>query len=68
MGGMFGSLIEVFGSTSIVIVLVVFFLLQRDDMRDRFIRMVGGGRVTVTTQALEDLDAAGALRARWENR
>ena len=54
IGGMFGSLIEMFGSTSIVIVLVVFFLLHRNDLRDRFIRMMGGGRVTVTTQALED--------------
>jgi predicted PurR-regulated permease PerM len=54
---LFGSLIEVFGSAGIVIVLVVFFLLQREDLRDRFIRMVGGGQVTATTQALEDATA-----------
>lgn len=57
LGGMFGSLLEVFGSTGVVIILVVFFLLQRDDLRDRFIRLTGGGRVTVTTQALEDVTA-----------
>ncbi|MEK6642782.1 MAG: AI-2E family transporter [Planctomycetota bacterium] len=57
MGGMFGSLLEVFGSAGIIVVLVVFFLLQRDDLRDRFIRLVGGGRVTVTTQALEDVSS-----------
>ncbi|MBI5764738.1 MAG: AI-2E family transporter [Planctomycetes bacterium] len=57
LGGMFGSLLEVFGSTGIVIILVVFFLLQRDDLRDRFIRLSGGGRVTTTTQALEDVTA-----------
>ncbi len=57
MGGMFGSLIEVFGSAGIVIVLVVFFLFQRNDLRDRFLRVVGGSRVTVTTQALEDATA-----------
>jgi predicted PurR-regulated permease PerM/methylmalonyl-CoA mutase cobalamin-binding subunit len=53
-GGMFGTLIEVLGSTGIVIVLVVFFLIRREDLRDRFIRLVGRGQVTVTTQALED--------------
>jgi predicted PurR-regulated permease PerM/methylmalonyl-CoA mutase cobalamin-binding subunit len=53
-GGMFGTLLEVLGSTGIVIVLVVFFLVRREDLRDRFIRLVGQGQVTVTTQALED--------------
>jgi predicted PurR-regulated permease PerM len=52
--GMFGTLLEVMGSTGIVIVLVVFFLVRREDLRDRFIRLVGKGDVTVTTQAMED--------------
>jgi len=52
--GMFGTLLEVVGSTGIVIVLVVFFLVRREDLRDRFIRLVGKGDVTVTTQAIED--------------
>jgi len=52
--GMFGTLLEVLGSTGIVIVLVVFFLVRREDLRDRFIRLVGKGDVTVTTQAIED--------------
>ena len=51
---MFGTLLEVMGSTGIVIVLVVFFLVRREDLRDRFIRLVGKGDVTVTTQAMED--------------
>ena len=51
---MFGSLFEVLGSTGIVIVLVVFFLIRREDLRDRFIRLMGRGQVTVTTQTLED--------------
>jgi predicted PurR-regulated permease PerM len=54
---MFGSMIVVMGSTGIVIVLVVFFLIRREDLRDRFIRLVGRGHVTVTTQALEDATA-----------
>ena len=53
-GGMFGTLLEVLGTTGIVIVLVVFFLLQREDLRDRFIHLMGKGHVTVTTQMLED--------------
>ena len=53
-GGMFGTLLEVFGTSGIVIVLVVFFLVQREDLRDRFIHLVGRGHVTVTTQTLED--------------
>lgn len=53
-GGMFGTLLEVLGTTGIVIVLVVFFLLEREDLRDRFIHLMGKGHVTVTTQMLED--------------
>jgi predicted PurR-regulated permease PerM len=53
-GGMFGTLLEVLGTTGIVIVLVVFFLMQREDLRDRFIHLTGKGHVTVTTQMLED--------------
>lgn len=54
LGGTFGTLLQVLGSTGIVIVLVVFFLVRRDDLRDRFIRLVGQGHVTVTTQMLGD--------------
>ena len=57
ISGMFGTLLGVLGSIGIVIVLVVFFLIRRDDLRDRFIRLVGGGRVTQTTRALEDAAA-----------
>ena len=53
-GGMFGTLLELLGSTGMVVILVVFFLVRRDDLRDRFIRLVGQGRVTQTTQMLED--------------
>jgi predicted PurR-regulated permease PerM/CheY-like chemotaxis protein len=38
----------------IVIVFVVFMLIQREDLRDRLIRLVGAGQVQVTTQALDD--------------
>ena len=55
-GGMFGTLLEALGTIGIVIVLVVFFLIRREDLRDRFIHLVGKGHVTVTTQMLEDAD------------
>lgn len=55
--GMFGTLLEVLGTTAIVIILVVFFLVRREDLRDRFIHLIGKGRVTVTTQMLEDASA-----------
>lgn len=54
LGGMFGTLLEVLGTTGIVIVLVVFFLVRREDLRDRFIHLVGKGHVTISTQMLED--------------
>ncbi|QDU28063.1 AI-2 transport protein TqsA [Anatilimnocola aggregata] len=53
-GGMFGTLLEVLGTTGIVIVFVIFFLLRRDDLRDRFIHLAGKSHVTMTTQMLED--------------
>jgi predicted PurR-regulated permease PerM len=61
-GGMFGTLLETLGTIGIVIVLVVFFLIRREDLRDRFIHLVGKGHVTVTTQMLED---AGARVSRY---
>jgi len=54
LGGTLGALLQLLGTAGIVIVLVVFFLVRRDDLRDRFIRLVGTGEVTVTTQMLED--------------
>jgi predicted PurR-regulated permease PerM len=54
LGGTFGTLIEGLGSIGIVILLVVFFLVRREDLRDRFIRLVGKGQVTVTTNMLGD--------------
>jgi hypothetical protein len=53
-GGAFGTILEVLGTTGMIVILVVFFLVRRDDLRDRFIRLVGQGDVTRTTQMLED--------------
>jgi len=53
-GSMFGTVLQVLGSVGVVIILVVFFLIRRDDLRDRFILLVGQGQVSLTTQLLED--------------
>jgi predicted PurR-regulated permease PerM len=49
-----GPVILPLGQAAIVLVLVIFFLLKREDLRDRFIRLVGRGRVTLTTRALDE--------------
>ena len=49
-----GSMVERFAGAGLVIVLVVFMLIQREDLRNRLIRLVGYGRLTVTTRALEE--------------
>ncbi|HEY1629244.1 MAG TPA: AI-2E family transporter [Tepidisphaeraceae bacterium] len=49
-----GSVIGGIGSAGIVIVFVIFILLQREDLRDRIIRLIGQGRIHIATQALDD--------------
>lgn len=53
-GGAFGTVLGGFASAGIVVVLVVFFLIRREDLRDRFLHLIGKDQVTVTTQMLED--------------
>ncbi len=47
-------LVGPFTTTGIVLIFVTFFLLQREDLRDRFIRLVGSGDIERTTTALDD--------------
>ena len=42
------------GTAGLVLVFVIFMLLQREDLRDRLIRLVGAGDIHRTTQALND--------------
>lgn len=48
-----GPLLGPIGSAGITIVFVIFMLLERNDMRDRFIRLVGGN-LHRTTEALDE--------------
>jgi len=45
---------ERLASGGLAIVLVIFMLIQREDLRNRVIRLVGYGRLTTTTRALEE--------------
>ena len=47
-------MISPLASAGMVIVFVVFMLLKREDLRNRVIRLVGGTRLNVTTQALDE--------------
>jgi predicted PurR-regulated permease PerM len=49
-----GSLLSIVVTALIIIVFVIFMLIQKEDLRDRLIRLIGAGRVNVTTQALDD--------------
>jgi predicted PurR-regulated permease PerM len=49
-----GGLFKPLATAGIITVFVIFFLLQREDMRDRFIRLFGSNDVHRTTEAMTD--------------
>src|SRR6185369_10568091 len=49
-----GPLLEPLASAGLVIVLVIFMLLRREDLRDRLLRLAGYGRLAATTKAIDD--------------
>jgi predicted PurR-regulated permease PerM len=49
-----GPLLQPLATAGIVIVFVIFFLLQRQDLRDRFIRLAGARDLRRTTEAMDD--------------
>ena len=48
------EMLKPLAAAGLVIVLVVFMLIQRENLRNRLIRLVGYGRLTFTTRALEE--------------
>jgi predicted PurR-regulated permease PerM len=48
--GMLGPI----ATAGIILVFTIFMLLDREDLRDRFIRVAGGGRMIAMTQALDE--------------
>ena len=49
-----GPLMGLLGTAGIVIVFLFFILLERDDMRDRFIKLAGAGDLQTSTEALNE--------------
>jgi predicted PurR-regulated permease PerM len=47
-------LLELIASAGLVLMLVVFMLMRWEDLRNRLIRLIGHGRLTVTTRALDE--------------
>jgi predicted PurR-regulated permease PerM len=48
------TLLEALASAGVVTVLVIFILLERQELRDRFIRLIGYRRMTATTKGLDE--------------
>jgi predicted PurR-regulated permease PerM len=46
--------IEFLGQAAFAFVLTVFMLLKKEDLRNRMIRLLGDGKVTTTTRAVDD--------------
>jgi predicted PurR-regulated permease PerM len=49
-----GSALNTVVMAGIVVVFVIFILIQREDLRDRVIKLAGAGRVNLTTKVLDD--------------
>ena len=49
-----GPLVAPIATAGLVVVFVIFMLLQREDLRDRVIRLVGASDVARTTEAMND--------------
>ena len=49
-----GPVVGPLGTASLVIVLVMFMLLERRDLRDRLIGLFGQGRLAITTKAFDE--------------
>ena len=49
-----GPLVAPIATAGLVVVFVIFMLLQREDLRDRIIRLVGASDVARTTEAMND--------------
>lgn len=54
LGRQLWPLLSMMASALIIVIFVLFMLVQREDLRDRLIRLIGRGQLTITTQALDD--------------
>jgi predicted PurR-regulated permease PerM len=54
LGSYLGVVLSPLGTAGLVLVFVIFILLQREDLRDRMIRLVGHQDLNVATTAIDD--------------
>lgn len=54
MQSMIAPVLGPLGTAALVLLLVIFMLLQREDLRSRLIRLIGQGRISATTRAMDD--------------
>ena len=59
--GLISPLLGPIASLGLIIVVVIFMLLEREELRDRFIRLVGYGDLHRTTEALQEAGSRVAL-------
>lgn len=52
-----GPLLGPLGTAALVLILVIFMLLKREDLRSRVIRLIGQGNISATTRAMDDAGA-----------
>ena len=52
--GVLAPVLGPLGTAALVLLLLVFMLLQREDLRNRLIRLIGQGRISATSQAMDD--------------
>jgi predicted PurR-regulated permease PerM len=57
LSSILGLALSPLGTAGLVIIFTLFMLLQREDLRDRLIRLIGYGQLNLTTQALDDAAA-----------
>lgn len=50
----FGSFFNILGMTGIVILLVIFMLLNREDIRSRIVKLIGQNKISSTTSAMNE--------------
>ena len=48
------GLLDPLATAGLVLIFIIFMLIDREDLRDRMIRLLGHGRLNITTQALDE--------------
>jgi hypothetical protein len=55
--GVIGPLLGPLGTVALVLILLIFMLLERKDLSNRLIRLIGQGRISATSRAMDDAGA-----------